>query len=53
MPDLYCIKGTASTATEIGCFIIAVAKLLQLLTSVNPDTLKTPPSIWHVWYFPV
>lgn len=41
-PDLYGDQLVASTATEIGLPVMAVAKVLQLLTSVKPEILNGP-----------
>jgi hypothetical protein len=41
-PDLYGDQLLASTATETGLPVMALAKSLQVLTSVKPEILKGP-----------
>lgn len=42
-PLLYGDQLVASTAIEIGLPVMAVAKVLQSLISVNPEILNGPP----------
>jgi len=47
-PLLYADQLEASTATEMGLPVKAVAKVLQSLISVNPEILNGPPVFEHV-----
>ena len=47
VPDLYDDQLEASTATETGHLVRALAKSLQLVISVYPDTLNVPSGILH------
>lgn len=47
-PELYLDQLEASTATETGHWLIALARSVQLLISVNPEILKAPESLEHV-----
>ena len=47
-PLLYGDQLVASTAIEIGLPVMAVAKVLQSLISVNPEILNGPPVLEQV-----
>jgi hypothetical protein len=47
-PELYLDQLVASTAIDRGCLATSVAKLLQSLTSVNPEILNSPLSCEQV-----
>ena len=47
-PDEYLDQLVASTATETGLPLIAVARSLQFLTSVKPEILKSPVALAQV-----
>lgn len=48
-PEVYCCHFIASTATLIGPFCRALAKLEQSEISVYPLILNGPPSFKHFW----
>ena len=46
-PEEYLCQLEASTATEIGLSWIAYLRLIQKLTSVNPEIMNGPPFLSH------